>query len=249
MIRIFTYHRVLDCADNGEPEYYRISSGQLAEHLEVLTSRGWETLLVQDLGNAALENRYVLTFDDGTSDHYEVVLPLLKRHGCRGSFYVSTARLDRPGYLTRTQVREMAAAGHEIGSHSHEHQRMDVLSEADIRQQIAKSQEILAEVTGSKPVTFVPPGGFMNERVGRIAGELGMRALRTMRWGYNQKLDLMSLETVPINRYTDQKELQKLLEPRSAPLLYAGKEALKRLIPMTQYEKLRRLAFRIWKSN
>lgn len=249
MIRILTYHRVLDRADEGEPEFYSISATQLAHHLEVLHSRGWESVHLQDLGNAALENKYVLTFDDGTSDHHEVVLPLLKKHGCRASFYIPTTKLNRPGYLTSAQVREMAVAGHEIGSHSHEHQRMDVLSEAEVRQQISKSQEILADITGAKPVTFVPPGGFMNECIRRVAAELGMRALRTMRWGYNQKLDLMALETVPINHYTDDKKFQKLLEPHAAPLLYVGKETLKKLMPLRQYEKLRRLAFKFRKSS
>jgi peptidoglycan/xylan/chitin deacetylase (PgdA/CDA1 family) len=204
---------------------------------------------LEELENNSPENKCILTFDDATCDHYDVVFPMLEKHRWRGSFFVPTAKLNQPGYLTDAQVREMSAAGHEIGSHSHEHQRMDRLSEEEVRQQMTRSQEILAGIIGKKPVTFVPPGGFMNEHIRKVAGELGFRGIRTMRWGYNQKMDLMGLETLPINHYTGEKRFQKLLEPQGASALYAGKEMLKKLMPLRNYEKLRKLAFKFWKFN
>ena len=73
--------------------------------------------------------------------------------------------------------------------------------------------------------------------------------MRTMRWGYNQKLDLMALETLPINRHTNERKFLRLLESRSMPLLYAGKEAVKRLVPLPAYERLRRLLFKFSKPD
>jgi hypothetical protein len=70
-----------------------------------------------------------------------------------------------------------------------------------------------------------------------------------MRWGYNQKLDLMDLETVPINRYVNDRKFLKRLEPRNQPILYAGKEALKRLIPLPAYERVRRALFKFSRLN
>ena len=93
----------------------------------------------------------------------------------------------------------------------------------------------------------MPPGGYTNDRVRKAAAELGIRALRTMRWGYNLKPDPMALETIPINHYTTDKKFIKLLEPRGASPLYAGKEALKQLLPLRGYEWLRRQAFKLRK--
>jgi peptidoglycan/xylan/chitin deacetylase (PgdA/CDA1 family) len=249
MMPILTYHEVRDYAAGIEPNFYAISPAQLASHLEILRAQNFDFLKLEQLENSATEHKCVLIFDDGTSDHYEVVVPTLEKHRCVASFFIPTAKLNKPGYLTDAQVRQMAAAGHEIGSHSHEHQRMDRLSEEEVRQQIGHSQEILAGIIGKKPVSFVPPGGFTNERIRKVAQELGVQTMRTMRWGYNKKLDLMALETVPINHYTDEKKFQKLLEPHGAPALYAGKEMLKRLMPLRNYERLRRLAFKFWKFN
>jgi peptidoglycan/xylan/chitin deacetylase (PgdA/CDA1 family) len=246
---IFTYHEVRDGASEGDADFYAISPAQLSHHLATLAAQGRQSAALEELlaEKAPPEDRYIPTFDDGTADHYDVVFPLLEKNHCRASFFIPTAKLDKPGYLTRAQVKELAAAGHGIGSHSHEHQRMDILPDDEIRRQISLSQSIIAEITGVKPAAFVPPGGYINGQVRAAAAELGVRLIRTMRWGYNQKLDLLGLETIPINHYTDDEQFIKLLEPRGRSLLYTGKETLKRLLPMRGYEKLRRLAFKLWK--
>lgn len=63
----------------------------------------------------------VLTFDDGPASHYTVVALILKQHGFGGSFFVC----DFDSFRTRTdwslswrQMREMTAAGLEIGNHT-----------------------------------------------------------------------------------------------------------------------------------
>jgi peptidoglycan/xylan/chitin deacetylase (PgdA/CDA1 family) len=246
---IFTYHEVREGADESDANFYTISPAQLSHHIATLTAQGRQSATLEELlpGKMLPEDRYVLTFDDATIDHYEVVFPLLGKNRCRASFFVPTAKLDQPGYLTRSQVREMAAAGHGIGSHSHIHQRMDVLPDDEIRRQISLSQNIIADITGVKPVTFVPPGGYTNRRVRAAAAGLGVQLLRTMRWGYNQKMDLLGLETIPINHYTGDEQFIKLLVPRGRSLLYTTKETLKKLLPLRGYEELRRLAFKLRK--
>src|SRR5207245_776655 len=68
---------------------------------------------------------FMLSFDDGTVDHYEVVSPLLEAAGRAAIFFVPTAKLNQPGRLTGGMVKEMAKAGHTIGLHGHEHRRLD----------------------------------------------------------------------------------------------------------------------------
>src|SRR6267142_6010714 len=63
----------------------------------------------------------LLTFDDGGESAYGCVADLLERAGWRGHFLITTDFLDRPGFVTRAQVRDLAARGHEIGSHTCSH--------------------------------------------------------------------------------------------------------------------------------
>jgi peptidoglycan/xylan/chitin deacetylase (PgdA/CDA1 family) len=251
MILVLTYHRVCDTPAGTEPNFYTISGAQLDRQLGLLHENGYACVKMGELIGASTipERRYVLTFDDGTSDHREVVFPLLEKHRCQGAFFIPTARLNQPGYLTDDQVREMTAAGHAIGPHSHDHLRLDAMPDKEIWRQIATSQKIIAGLTGANSSLFVPPGGFVNESVRAIAAELGVRVMRTMRWGYNKKLDLMALETIPINRHVTGRKFLKVLSSRNTPLLYAGKEALKRMVPLPAYERLRKFIFKFSKSD
>jgi peptidoglycan/xylan/chitin deacetylase (PgdA/CDA1 family) len=249
MIFILTYHKVSKTADKRD--FYTVFGEQLKQHVELLRERGCECLRIEELIGAQTvpPNKFILTFDDGTADHHETVLPLLQKLRCPAAFFIPTAKLNRPGYLADAQVKELSAAGHTIGSHSHEHKRLDVLPPNEIKHQIVQSREIIAGLVGVKPITFVPPGGFTNAGVRQAAAESGIKVLRTMRWGRNRELDLMALETLPLNHYTDRKKFISLLESDGRSLVYAGKEALKRLLPLRNYEQMRRWMFKFLKPD
>ncbi len=250
MIYVFTYHKVRESAGLGGNDFYTVSPDQLDRHLQTLNARGCKPIKVQELlqNQSPPEGGYLLSFDDGTTDHHNVVFPLLQKHGCQGIFFIPTAKLNKEGYLTNAQVQDLAAAGQVIGFHSHEHRRLDVLPEEEIRRQITLSQKIIADITGVKPVIFSPPGGFINAGIRDIALDQGVRVIRTMRWGYNKQVDLTALETIPINHHTHDKKFLNILEQRHSQFLYTAKETLKRLVPLRSYERLRGLVFKFSKN-
>jgi len=244
MILVLTYHKVLHGPD-PEAEFYTIQAEQLEHQIELLTQAGFHTLAPEDLlgSKPPPKAACLLCFDDGTADHYDVVLPLLARRRCRGVFFTPTAKLDRPGYLTSKQVTELGRAGQTIGAHSHEHRRLDWLGEEDIRVQMQVSCRIIGDLVGAPPVFFAPPGGFFNPVVRNIALESDIRVIRVMQWGYNEVLDLTSLQCVPVNRHFTDAEFRRVLELRRRPALYAAKQITKKLIPSRAYESLRRTVF------
>lgn len=158
MIYFFTYHKVRESNGLGGSDFYTISPAQLDCQIEILNARGFKPLKMQDLlqNRTPAQGSYILSFDDGTSDHYDAVFPLLQKHGCQGIFFIPTAKLNKEGYVTNAQIQKLAAAGHMIGFHSHEHRRLDMLSAEEIHRQIALSQTIITDITGTKPVIFPP---------------------------------------------------------------------------------------------
>ena len=64
-----------------------------------------------------------LTFDDGLLNQYQLA-PLLAAQGVPATFYVNSGEINTGGTMSWDQTRELAAAGHEIGGHTLNHQRI-----------------------------------------------------------------------------------------------------------------------------
>ncbi|MCO6459756.1 MAG: DUF3473 domain-containing protein [Pirellulaceae bacterium] len=81
------------------------------------------------------------------------LLELLARHETRGTFYVLGWVAERHPEL----VREIAAAGHEIGSHSYWHRLVYGLTPDEFREDLRRSRDVLQQITGQPVVTYRAP--------------------------------------------------------------------------------------------
>jgi len=250
MILVLTYHKVVRGPEE-HPEFYSVRAEELERHIELLHQNNFRILSPADLLNAEAQSgsACVLSFDDGTLDHFEVVKPLLERLSCRGLFFVPSAKLDRAGRLSSDQVRELGTSGHSIGSHSNEHSRLDRLPEEDVRVQLEVSQQKITRIIGNPTSFFAPPGGFYNRLVKNLALESGFSVIRTMRWGCNRHLDLADVECVPINRFLTRSDFCRLLSGRNMRLAYQAKQVTKRLVPARVYGQLRSFVFGLTGRN
>jgi peptidoglycan/xylan/chitin deacetylase (PgdA/CDA1 family) len=96
-----------------------------------------------------------LTFDDGPSEATPELLSVLENHGARATFFQCGIDVRRlPGV-----VRQVAAAGHEIGNHSDTHDRLYFRSARAIYDQLARAQESISETAGVMPTLFRAPYG------------------------------------------------------------------------------------------
>jgi peptidoglycan/xylan/chitin deacetylase (PgdA/CDA1 family) len=64
-----------------------------------------------------------------------------------------------------------------VGHHSWDHPRLTELEPAEIASQLRRTTAAIESVTGVRPEVFRPPYGDRDERVDRIAAELGMRTV------------------------------------------------------------------------
>ena len=106
------------------------------------------------------------TFDDGGVSFLTIAAPILEKYGFKGKFYISTAYLGTKGFLNKEQVRELHQRGHHIGSHSHtHHERMDVLTVDNIKDEWNISQSILKGILGFAPRLASIPNGYASKLV------------------------------------------------------------------------------------
>jgi peptidoglycan-N-acetylglucosamine deacetylase len=116
-------------------------------------------------------NKIVLSFDDGPHpEQTPRILDVLAKERVPAVFFVVGERIKAPGGFEL--VRRAAAEGHLIGNHTFNHSRLTELSPADIRSQILRTHELIAEFR-PKPKLFRPPFGACNETVRQIAKEVG----------------------------------------------------------------------------
>jgi peptidoglycan/xylan/chitin deacetylase (PgdA/CDA1 family) len=106
----------------------------------------------EDLLTAAQELQDVgLSFDDGNASDFSIALPALAERGLTASFFVISSRLGQPGSLDAEQVRALAEAGMEIGSHGMHHRPWRSLGEVAVREELDEARKTIEEASG-RPV-------------------------------------------------------------------------------------------------
>ena len=87
------------------------------------------------------------------ADSTRRLLDLLARHGVKATFFVvGEIALSHPDL-----VRDITVAGHEIGSHSHDHRRVHRFDPASFREDLLKSKTALEQASGQAVVGFRAP--------------------------------------------------------------------------------------------
>ncbi len=182
-MRTLTYHDVVVADQREEVGFpgplaarYKLEPVAFEAHLDALSATG---LRVQPLDGAATTSGVTLTFDDGGRSAIDVA-DALERRGWRGQFFITTDRLDSPGFLSSQQVGELAARGHLVGSHSHTHPTyMGRLAYPQLAEEWARSRAALAELLGAPPRTASVPGGYLSRAVVEAAADAGYELLFT----------------------------------------------------------------------
>ncbi len=124
---------------------------------------------------------YSLTFDDGHASDYTEAFPVLQELGLRATFFVVPTFVGTPGYVTWSQLREMVAAGMEIGSHSLTHPFVDRLDAAGLRHEFGVSKRQIEDRLGLAVHAASLPRGWEPPHMRDVLGALGYRVFCTSR--------------------------------------------------------------------
>ncbi len=126
-------------------------------------------------GGERSANKYVsLTFDDGpTGELTAQLLDGLRERYVSATFFLCGYRAEEYPAL----VRRMAEEGHELAIHGWRHAYLHTMAQAEIREELKGTGELIAGLTGVRPKLFRPPGGLCSETVMEEAAQEGLSAI------------------------------------------------------------------------
>ncbi|HEY9151182.1 MAG: polysaccharide deacetylase family protein [Gammaproteobacteria bacterium] len=189
------YHSVQPGA--AKPDWpWAISMRRFREQLDLLAAGGWTTTTMAEL--AAKPDRWpertlVITFDDGYADNLAACEELHSR-GMRATWFIVSGSIGRaPGWeadrrphgrmLDAGELREMHAAGMEIGSHGVGHVRLTEVSDDRLLEELALSKTTLEALLGEGIDSFAYPYGAWDARCESAVRRAGYRYACTTRTG------------------------------------------------------------------
>jgi peptidoglycan/xylan/chitin deacetylase (PgdA/CDA1 family) len=163
---------------DADPYQVTVHPERFDRQLRWLRRRGLRGVGMRELLRARRAGRdkglVGLTFDDGYRDFVTEVLPALDRYGFTATVFVVAGGLgghnvwDEPGprkvLMTADDVRRVARAGIEIGSHSLSHVPLPTVTDGALFAEVRSSRLLLAETAGCVVTGFCYPYGGVGER-------------------------------------------------------------------------------------
>ena len=128
----------------------------------------------------------LITLDDGPDPHdTPLLLDLLGRYQTRAVFFMIGEKVRAHPELAREVIRR----GHEIGNHTLTHPQASFWCAGPWRtwREIAGCQQVIEEITGTRPRLFRAPVGHRNLFTHPIASALGMEVMAWSRRGYDTR--------------------------------------------------------------
>lgn len=109
-----------------------------------------------------------LTFDDGPNPKTTPrLLTILKEKGVKATFFMLGQNVVKHEDL----VKQVAAEGHEVASHSYSHPQLTTVDAQRVKEEVQKTDKAIFHAIGKIPTDFRPPYGAVNTEVARIIGK------------------------------------------------------------------------------
>jgi peptidoglycan/xylan/chitin deacetylase (PgdA/CDA1 family) len=178
-VPILCYHQLRDFkpGDSKTARDYIVPIANFNEQIKLLADSGYHSILPDQLydymvyGKPLPDKPVMITFDDTRVEHFTVAASELKKYGFRGVFFIMTVSMNRPGYMSREQIKQLAAEGHIVGLHTWNHKNVKTYTDEDWKVQIEKPLNDLEQITGKPVDYFAYPFGLWNkESLEKIKG-------------------------------------------------------------------------------
>lgn len=222
-VPILMYHGISDEVGDRHPYFELNTSPRLfEEQMRHLHLNGY---VATDLAGAlkamdsdSMKGKFVaITFDDAYADFYTHGFPVLQKYGFAATLFVITGfttagRLARNGreFMSWNEVKEVAAHGISIGSHTVTHPELRALAEAELHREIAESKQCLEDNLARPVTSFSCPYAFPEQDAHFIARLRGILRIEGYENGVSTIIgtagrsnDPYFLPRLPINTHDD----------------------------------------------
>lgn len=228
---ILTYHSV---DETGSPISKSVE--KFRQEMQFLKDAGYQSLTLSEAikhlktGENASRKMCVITFDDGFANNFEQAFPILEEVGFTATIFLVTSLIgqqsqwnvseaiqqagaDALPLMNWDQIREMANAGFEFGSHTKSHPYLTTLPDSQLREELLESRKNIEDELGVGCSTLCYPYGDANGQVREAAREAGYDAAVTIRFGLNQQNgnDLFNLKRLGSARFSTETILRASL--------------------------------------
>jgi peptidoglycan/xylan/chitin deacetylase (PgdA/CDA1 family) len=190
-VPILTYHRVHDWATEltkSVPDL-TVQPDEFAAQMAALAQRGYHAITQRQLfealyrGDPLPPKPVLISVDDGYVDDVTQILPVLQREHMVATFYVVTGRMHEQGFLDAAQIRELDAAGMDVGAHTRHHVALPQLGPAELDSEVAGSRRDVEQVLGHPVYWFAYPFGELDPATVDAVRRAGFLLAATTRSG------------------------------------------------------------------
>ncbi len=200
------YHRIADDHANS----WTVSNREFRRHITWLRKHfdliGLDAVRRRLMSDAPHRPSVSITFDDGYAENCEQALPWLIQNKIPCTYFVTTQNAqtgepyphdikmgNRFAPNTLEQLRQLSAAGIEIGAHSRTHADLGAIENRDILEdEVITATDELAQAVGQRIRFFAFPFGMktnLQPAAFEMAREAGLDAVCSAYGGYNRPGD------------------------------------------------------------
>ena len=170
-VPVLCYHHIRNtsASQSESMKSYSVSPAAFADQMKTLSDSGYHTILPDQLYDYLLNNGtlpdkpVMLTFDDTDEEQYSLGFNEMKKYGFKGVYFIMTIAINRPRYMSKEQLKNLADSGHVIAGHTWDHHMVTKYTGADWDTQLIKPQTQLEAITGKKVTYFAYPFGLWNQ--------------------------------------------------------------------------------------
>lgn len=169
-VPILCYHNIREFSSTASDvmKTNTVKPAAFAAQMKTLADAGYHTILPEQLYNYLVfdgplpEKPIMITFDDTRIDQFNIGAVEMKKYGFKGVFFIMTVAINRPGYMSKEEIKSLSDDGHVVAAHTWDHHMVTKYSGEDWNTQFVKPKAKLEDIIG-KPVTdFAYPFGLWN---------------------------------------------------------------------------------------